>query len=211
MGRIFAIGDIHGRLTALNRLLDKLDIDRVEDEIVFLGDYIDRGPDSVGVLDRIISLEEHGHRVVPLKGNHEAMLAEFLMGHEVDRYLMNGGQAALDDYRRRDIDPLRDGLPWEHLALFGRMRFLHRARGAVFVHAGLRPGVELGDQSEHDLIWIRREFFDGPTDWPFTVVFGHTPFPEPLIRGDIIGLDIGAGYGGPITCLIWPDRVFVQS
>ncbi len=209
-GRIFAVGDIHGRLRLLDELLAALPLDWSRDKLVFLGDYIDRGPDSKGVIERLLSLEESGLDTVFLKGNHEIMLRDYLEGRNKERFLLNGGKATLRSYALPGQAPGDVSLPQSHLDFMGRLRLYFETNDTIFVHAGLKPGVPLKDQGPEDLLWIREEFFSSGFDWGKTIVFGHTPFEEPFREGRLIGLDTGAGYGGRLTCLVWPDLEFVQ-
>ncbi len=212
MGRIFAIGDIHGHLTKLEELLGKLPIDPQVDEVVFLGDYIDRGPDSMAVMDRLVALSRSLPRATFLMGNHESMFLEDYLGRTNEpRFFFNGGASTLQSYNRRGIDPRRDGLPAEHREFLGRLKLWRESEGWVFVHAGLRPGLPLIRQDRRDLLWIREEFYSAESDWPYRVVFGHTPFQKPYRRGRLTGIDTGAAYGGKLTCLVIPDEEFIQA
>ena len=162
----YAIGDIHGCLEPLDQLLEKI-APRPEDELVFVGDYIDRGPQSREVVDRLLALP---HRCVFLMGNHERMLLDFLAGEEEDIYLENGGRATLASYGG---DP--DHIPAAHLAFFHSLRPMYETPDYLFVHAGIRPMVPVAEQGAHDLIWIRHEFFKFIGKYPKPVIFGHTP------------------------------------
>ncbi len=208
--RIFAVGDIHGQLGLLDELLAALPLEPEKDELVFLGDYIDRGPDPRGVLERLIILEKAGFKAVFLKGNHEAMLLDYLAGRGRNKFLFNGGTATLQSYSSSGRDIGEVSLPPEHLDFIRRLKLYYETGDTIFVHAGLRPGLPLEDQDPEDLIWIRDEFFSSEYDWGKTIVFGHTPFGEPFVGGRLIGLDTGAGYGGRLTCLVLPEKEFIQ-
>ncbi len=138
----YAIGDIHGCLESLDQLLKKI-TPRPEDELVFVGDYIDRGPQSREVVDRLLTLP---HRCVFLMGNHERMLLDFLAGEDEDIYLENGGRATLASYGG---DP--DDIPAAHLAFFHNLRPMYETPDYLFVHAGIRPMVPVAEQGAHDL------------------------------------------------------------
>ncbi len=209
-GRIFAVGDIHGQLGLLDKLLAAIDLEPKTDLMVFLGDYLDRGPDPRGVLERLILLEKAGFPAVFLKGNHEAMLLDYLVGQKEARYLFNGGTATLQSYALPGQGLEDVSIPKEHLDFIKRLRLYYQTGDTIFVHAGLRPGISLKDQDPEDLIWIRDEFFSSGYDWGKTIVFGHTPFGEPFRAGRLIGLDTGAGYSGNLTCLVLPDQEFIQ-
>lgn len=212
MGRIFAFGDIHGHLTKLESLLNCIPFNPTEDELIFLGDYIDRGPHSKEVVERLIALQESGAKTVFLRGNHEEMLlAEYLTGRFPELYHLNGGGATLRSYGLEQIPPTQARLPARHKAFFDSLLLYHRQEGYIFVHAGLKPGPPLEEQSAHDLLWIREEFFLREYDWPETIVFGHTPFAQPFLQGRMIGIDTGAAYGGRLTCLVLPEAEFIQS
>ncbi len=196
----YVIGDIHGCLGPLDKLLGKI-APRRGDEVVFVGDYIDRGPQSREVVDRLLGLP---HRCVFLMGNHERMLLDFLAGDDEDLYLENGGRATLESYGGPE------SIPAAHLAFFRRLRPMYETPDYLFVHAGIRPLTPLTDQSAHDLIWIRQEFFKFIGKYPKPVIFGHTPLRQVLMADDRIGIDTGCVYGGKLTCLKLPSRELIQ-
>jgi len=203
-GRLLAIGDIHGCLGSLEMLLDIVSPTK-DDRLVFLGDYIDRGPDGKGVLDFLLALAQTSPQTIFLKGNHEAMFLDFLAGRNELLYLANGGAATLASYR--DGGEIR--IPPSHLAFLRDLPLYHDTGRFLFVHAGLRPGIPLKGQKEADLLWIRDEFLDSDYDWGRTVVFGHTPLPHPLLTPTRIGLDTGAAYGRQLTCCdVLPRRLW---
>lgn len=213
--RLYAIGDIHGCRAELDSLLALIEADPaegVEKRLVFLGDYVDRGPDSRGVLDRLIALAAGSPQAVFLKGNHEAAMLDFLRAPETgDAWLQWGGEETLESY---GVDPVarppsaiaadfRDRLPAAHRAFLEGLE-LHRAFGDyLFVHAGLRPGVALDAQEERDLLWIRGEFHNAPADKrpDKVVVHGHHPGRKPIDAGWRIAVDTGACYGGKLTAV----------
>lgn len=194
-GRLLAVGDIHGCLDLLRQLLAKV-APGTEDQVVFLGDYIDRGPDSRGVIDYLLEFRACWPQTVFLKGNHEAMLLDYLAGRERLRYLLNGGETTLYNYRGEE------GLqiPAEHLQFLHGLRLYFETEHFIFAHAGLRPEVSLKNQQEEDLLWIREDFLNSNYCWGKTVVFGHTPLRKPQLSDDRIGLDTGAVYGRTLTC-----------
>lgn len=204
---ILAVGDLHARLDLLTRLLGELRPTLPADtRLVFLGDYIDRGPDAAQVVQRLINLERESPETVFLLGNHERMLLDALEGRRVPIFLYNGGQETLASY---GLGPEEiDLLPQAHLDFFRRLRLTYETDDYIFVHAGLRPGVSTAAQQERDLIWIRDEFYDAGHDFGKTVVFGHTPFGQPLVRPGLIGIDTGAVYGNVLTCLLLPEQRF---
>lgn len=224
--RIYAIGDIHGRLDMLDTLLGRIgdDADGLENaQLIFLGDYVDRGLDSRGVIDRLIDLRERYPGSVFLKGNHEAMLLDFL--HEpgdLPHWLDWGGMETLESYDVEALglpaemigDQFRARLPAAHLAFLGDLALTHREGDYLFVHAGVRPGTPLENQVEEDLIWIRKRFHNAaPEERPSAViVHGHTPESKPLDAGWRICVDTGACYGGMLTAvaLVGDTRRFIS-
>ena len=208
MERIFAVGDIHGCLDKLVSLMGMIHVDPERDTIVFIGDYIDRGSESKGVVDFLIELAERHSRVVFLKGNHEQMFDFYL--NETDKlwFLANGGQSTLDSYLREDTPPGSDLIPQAHLEFFKNLRHYHETEEYIFVHAGLKAHVPLEKQDEWDMLWIRDEFIFSDFDFGKRVIFGHTPFYEPLVLSNKIGIDTGAVYGNKLTCVELPIENF---
>ena len=192
MGRIFAVGDIHGALDKLSAMLDKLVIDRKTDSLLFIGDYVDRGPQSFEVVDLLVEVKRLYPETIFLRGNHEAMFLEYLSGENRFNFLANGGHSTLEGYRRRAApdDPLP--VPAEHLTFLESTVLRHETDRYIFVHAGMRPRIPLAQQVERDLLWIRHDFIQSDCDFGKQVVFGHTPFKEPLVTRHKIGIDTGA-------------------
>lgn len=208
---IYAIGDIHGHLDSLERLMEKIEPDLEKDQLVFMGDYIDRGPHSKGVVDYILRLRNAAPRqnVVCLKGNHEAMFLNFLKGEDMELFLLNGGLSTIKEYWGRNWDQLEKlVLPPDHEAFFRELQLYYETPDYIFVHGGLKPGVPLEAQDEEDLLWIRGEFITALDDFGRKVVFGHTPFRQPLVLPNKIGIDTGAVYGNVLTCLKLPQEQF---
>jgi serine/threonine protein phosphatase 1 len=208
---IYAIGDIHGHLDSLERLMEKIQPDLEKDQLVFMGDYIDRGPNSKGVVDYILRLRNAAPRqnVVCLKGNHEAMFLNFLKGEDMELFLLNGGLSTIKEYWGRNWDQLEKlVLPPDHEAFFRELPLYYETPDYIFVHGGLKPGVPLEEQDEEDLLWIRGEFITALDDFGRKVVFGHTPFRQPLVLPNKIGIDTGAVYGNVLTCLKLPQEQF---
>ena len=211
-GRIFAIGDIHGCNHELRKLLPRIEPDPLTDTVVFLGDYIDRGPDSRGVIDTILDFKRAFPDAICLKGNHEDMfLDSYLNEKNVDLYFYNRGASTLYSYGVSIADfPAVKFLPEEHLKFFTNLPLYYETDDYIFVHAGLRPKVSLEEQSLEDLLWIRDEFINSRWNFGKTVVFGHTPLAEPLIEKNKIGIDTGVVYGGHLTCLELPSLKIIQ-
>jgi serine/threonine protein phosphatase 1 len=210
-GRIFAIGDIHGFLNKLRELMAKIDPDPLQDELVFLGDYIDRGPQSKEVIDYVLEIKEKYPRSVFLIGNHEFMFLEYLTNRkEPWTFLLNGGIETVHSYELIGDDP-EANLPADHYAFFNSLKPYYETEDYIFVHAGLRADVPLQEQTLDDLLWIRREFIESTHDFGKLVVFGHTPVPRPLMHHNKLGIDTGAGYGGMLTCVELPSTVFYSA
>ncbi len=208
MNRIFAIGDIHGCFDKIHALLARLPADHTRDKIVFLGDYVDRGPDSKKVLDLVIGLhKEYPSSFVFLKGNHEAMFLDYLENGPLKQsFLEFGGTKTLESYGGNDFDA---NIPKDHLEFLKGLETIYVTERFCFVHAGLRPGIPIEEQREDDLLWIRFKFIKSNYDWGKRVIFGHTPFDTPLIEANKIGIDTGAVYGGRLTCLVLPEIEFI--
>lgn len=208
MGRIFAIGDIHGCLDKLVALMDMVDIDLKEDSLVFVGDYIDRGPRSKKVVDYLIDLKRQEPRVVLLKGNHELMLEHYLSGTDTATFMFNGGRETLDSYLRCGEGTQGYPIPTPHLEFFRNLSLCYETDNYIFVHAGLKANISLEDQDEWDMLWTRDEFIASDFDFGKRVIFGHTPFREPLVLDNKIGIDTGAVYGNKLTCVELPSVKF---
>jgi len=228
--RVYAIGDIHGRadlLAALHRMIcdDAAARPVARHVVVYVGDYIDRGPDSRAVIDLLLDAPLAGFESVHLLGNHEAFLLEFLddAGAGPD-WLFNGGAETLASYGVESPWPFGDPpdrmqaefrrrLPARHLTFLRDLRLSHVEGGYLFVHAGVRPGVPLDRQERHDLLWIRDEFLDSGADLGKVVVHGHSIADEPERRRNRIGIDTGAYMTGRLTCLVLEgaDRRFLAT
>jgi serine/threonine protein phosphatase 1 len=219
---LYAIGDVHGCLDQLRRLeaMIAADAAAVEGEkwLVMLGDYVDRGPASAGVLDHLLAPPPPGFRRICLKGNHETMLLQALAeGVAPAHWLEFGGaatllsygldQAAVDELRRgrlrggRHRQLLEAHIPEEHLQFLRQLPLMLCVPGFIFAHAGLRPGVRPEDQVEEDLIWIREAFLEAGHDFGSVVVHGHTPAVEPYRSALRIGIDTGCFMSGRLTAL----------
>jgi serine/threonine protein phosphatase 1 len=206
--RVFVIGDIHGCLEMLKRLLDKIKWCPDQDKLIFLGDYIDRGNDSRGVIEYILKLKNTSSIIQCLMGNHEQLFLEFLDGGDITTFLVNGGMATLNSYLIEDQKPGELVVPVEHIDFLNSLPKWIELEDHFFVHAGLRPGVQIQEQAVEDLLWIREPFIYSDYDFGKKVIFGHTPFPEPFIMENKIGLDTGAVYGNKLTCIELPSAKF---
>ncbi len=213
MNKIFAIGDIHGCFNQLQKLIKNLAIDQQCDTLVFIGDYIDRGSSVKEVVDYVIGLRSDFKNIVCLMGNHEQMLLNYLVGIDEKMYLYNGGTATLLSYgiSCSSIPQTRKAaIPPSHLLFFQSLLPYYETKDYIFVHAGLIPGLSLGEQTVHDLLWVRQEFIYSEHDFGKLVIFGHTPFRSPLIRPNKIGIDTGAVSGGRLTCVELPAVIIHQ-
>jgi len=214
----YVIGDIHGCIAELSRLLDALPLTK-GDRVVFLGDYIDRGADSCGVVSHLLSFRQDHPSIefVFLKGNHEDMLLSFLglSGQHGDMFLINGGRATLASYgveiQNANAQSALSAIPSEHLAFFQALKNLFLADSFLCVHAGINPQKSLAEQSQDELLWIRNAFIYGSHALPYTVLFGHTPQPTVFFNLPYkIGLDTGLVYGNMLTCLELDEKVLFQ-
>lgn len=206
--RLFIVGDIHGCLDPLKRMMDKIDWRPEEDGLIFLGDYIDRGVDSKGVVDYIIEISNSSPLVQCLMGNHENILLDFLNSGDPRLLLLNGGITTLESYQVEEKGEKEALIPAEHVAFFESLFLYIELDEYYVVHAGFRPGVEVEKQATEDLIWIREPFIFSDYDFGKKVIFGHTPLAEPLVMDNKIGLDTGAVYGNKLTCLEIPRMKF---
>jgi serine/threonine protein phosphatase 1 len=216
--RVYAVGDIHGRrdkLAALHRLIaDDIAARPVGHAVlVYLGDYIDQGPDSAGVIALLIAGPPVPRvAVVNLLGDHERMLLDALSGDRAAAtdWLWAGGKEALTSWGL-DPDLPRDAweaaLPPDHLAWLRGLRLMHREGNYLFVHGGIRPGIALDRQSRDDLVSMRQPFLSTEQDFGAIVVHGHSSHPAVQIMTNRIGLDTGAGYGAKLSCAVLEDDV----
>jgi len=217
--RIFAIGDIHGCNDELSCLLEHLRVKEKltqEDQVVFIGDYIDRGPNAFAVVELLLQLKKDFPATVFLKGNHEDMFLDFLgfPGRMGEAFLDNGGASTLFSYGVRDLskpNAIKDELPVEHRNFFTSLQDCMSLQGYFFVHAGVNPSVPLDEQSEDDLFWIRDEFILFPHQFEKLVLFGHTPYHEVMMHLPFkIGLDTGLVYGNKLSCLELKSKKLLQ-
>jgi serine/threonine protein phosphatase 1 len=217
--RLYVIGDIHGRSDLLDKIIAEisrdLDVRPPAGALaVTLGDYIDRGPDSRGVLDRL-TRQAFPTRHVALKGNHEELFQSFLINPAVGaqwRHL--GGLETLHSYgvavgqlmRGKGFEEasaaLRSAVPEEHLGFLAALKLSVSVSGYFFCHAGVRPGIPLERQQARDLLWIRDEFLNSKSNFGKIVVHGHSPVEQPEILPNRINLDTGAFATGRLTCLV---------
>ena len=217
--RAYAVGDIHGRVDLLEHLLAKIHADlqhrpAPKTLLVFVGDLVDRGPSSAQVIERLRCYRRDGVRPVFLLGNHEEVLLRIIAGDSsvVESWLKFGGLQCLQSYgvtlasiRGRSaeqvVEIVRASVPPEHVEFLESFADSCRFGDYLFVHAGIRPGVEVDQQSQADLRWIREPFLFDETDHGFVVVHGHTITDEVEERPNRIGIDTGAYRSGVLTAL----------
>jgi serine/threonine protein phosphatase 1 len=228
--RTYAIGDIHGQLSELERAhaLIAADRDRTGDTdspVVHIGDLCDRGPDTRGVVDFLRDGQANGENWIVLKGNHDRLMAWFLEPFpRHDPYLLVdytwlheriGGFDSLASYgvTYSDRDRVyrvhsaaREAVPQTHIDFLAALPLTYERGECFFCHAGVRPGVPLAEQTETDLLWIREEFHESDADHGRLIVHGHTPVEHATHYGNRINLDSGAGYGRPIDPVVIEGR-----
>lgn len=222
--RVYAIGDIHGcadRLWALHRLIAE-DLARrpvAAPLLVHIGDYVDRGPDSAGVVARLAEGDPlAGIATVNLMGNHERTMIDALegAGASATDWMISGGREALASWGG-DPDAPRNTwpgfVPPEHMAFLRGLALSHQVGGYLFVHAGVRPGVAVAEQTAQDLLTIRNSFLYSEADFGVVVVHGHTPRHAPEVKPNRIAIDTGAVFGGKLTCAVLEEGVvgFLQT
>ena len=218
---IYAIGDIHGQHDELLRVLALIEADGgAQAEIVFIGDYTDRGPASAAVLDTLIEGVEEGKPWRCLMGNHDRMFSWFMRDYPLhDAYLpvylywlheRLGGDTTLASYgiemtqtERQTVvhEKAKAVVPQAHIDFLNSLSHSYQTDDLFFAHAGIRPGIALNEQTEHDLLWIRKEFHKDTRDHGKLIVHGHTPVEQATHYGNRINIDAGAGYGRPLCAV----------
>lgn len=216
--RVYAFGDIHGRSDLLEKMFTVIDADIAENPVdrpieVFLGDYIDRGPDSAHTIDLLLERSLYSETVF-LRGNHEAFFLEVLRDPaKIDLWRQLGGQQTLISYGVRPtlnpnpaeqaslISKLMQIMPADHLRFLQNLKPFFVCGDFFFVHGGVRPGIPLTEQEESDLLWIRNEFLDSDENFGKYIVHGHTPVEKPDMRPNRINIDTGAYATGNLTLL----------
>ncbi len=221
--RSYAIGDIHGHLDKLKAAharvaADQARVGDVDAPLVHLGDLVDRGPDSAGVIEYLARAQETDPRIVVLKGNHDALF-EAVLTHEPDPYAshyMSGGMGGGATIRSYGVDTdqpaeaiyaaLARAVPDHHRAFLAALPYSFAYGSCFFAHAGIRPGVPFEAQTVEDLTWIRYEFLDDTRDHGALIVHGHTPVDHVEHHGNRLNLDTGAGFGGPVSAVAIEGR-----
>lgn len=223
MTSVYAIGDIHGQSEQLDTALARVEADGgAGAKVVFVGDYVDRGPDSQGVIDRILAGLDAGRDWTCLKGNHDRFFERFLAEPEpqFDPHLLVGyhwfhdalgGRETIGSYgieipnriRQSDLAAeVRRTVPERHKRFLRTLQLSHHVGDLFFAHAGVRPGVPLAQQVENDLLWIRQEFLEDRSDHQALVVHGHTPVDHPELLSNRLAIDTGAGYGRELVPVV---------
>jgi serine/threonine protein phosphatase 1 len=203
----YAIGDVHGCLDKLTELLARCRAHAGDHphRLVFVGDYVDRGPDSRGVVELLLRVERDvGAEVICLRGNHEAMMLDAVHTNDEGLWLLNGGGETLLSYGARDA---RD-MPAAHLDWIAGLPLSFDDGRRLFVHAGVNPMLPLDRQAEQDLLWIREPFLSSRRDFGRFIVHGHTPLATgtPDLRPNRLNIDTAAVFGGPLTAAVFDDQ-----
>ncbi|MBN2630292.1 MAG: serine/threonine protein phosphatase [Rhodobacteraceae bacterium] len=220
----YAIGDIHGHLGLLRGVHDLISADMArhgQGQVVHVGDLVDRGPDSRGVIDFLRDGIAQGQDWVVLKGNHDRMFTLFMAdpcardaGLRAQFSWLHprlGGAETLESYgvrspADRPITPVHSdavaAVPKAHIAFLDALPTSHRVGDVVFVHAGIRPNIALKDQTETDLLWIRAAFLDHIGPHEALIVHGHTAIDTPTHYGNRVNIDSSAAYGGPLSAIV---------
>lgn len=228
--RLYAIGDIHGQRDMLRAAHARIaaDRDRCGDAmapLVHLGDHTDRGPDSRGVIDDLVTGMARGEPWHSIRGNHDQLFLDFLSftgegdpRRDTALYWLKpnlGGPATLSSYgvdviAHRNVDDIQAkalaAVPDSHRRFLEGLPYVHETPELICVHAGIRPGIPLDKQDPDDLIWIRTEFLEDTRDHGRVVVHGHTPAERPENHGNRVNLDTGAGYDRPLTAAVFEGR-----
>ncbi|TJZ93288.1 serine/threonine protein phosphatase [Paracoccus gahaiensis] len=219
--RLYAIGDIHGQLDLLKAAHERIFDDGGRDAVIaHVGDLIDRGPDSRGVVEHLLRGQRAGRPWIVTRGNHDRFLPAFLRTPDwIDPGLSSGqhwvdhpGLGAGATLRSYGVDPdqpraavlkaARRAVPADHAQFLAALPLWYLHPLALVVHAGIRPGIDLQHQAEDDLVWIREGFLDCPADFGVLVVHGHTALDRPTRHANRLNLDGGAAYGRPLSAAV---------
>jgi len=229
--RAYAVGDVHGRLDLLDKMISLIEADLDQHParralLVFLGDIIDRGPASAQAIERLRIYRHPNVRTIFLLGNHEEVLLRILNGERgiLDSWLRFGGGECLASYgvdpktvkalpERDALKLIRQSVPEDHRKFIGEWADTLRFGDYLFVHAGIRPSIDLSMQSQSDLRWIRQPFLDDEADHGFVIVHGHTISQDVVERPNRVGIDTGAYRTGVLTALVLDgeNRRFIQA
>jgi serine/threonine protein phosphatase 1 len=221
----FVVGDVHGRLWLLKQLIEETGIDTKNDKIVFLGDLIDRGENSPGVVEYVTKLKKENKNVITLRGNHEQMLLDFIDNCDLNwLHPANGGGKTLAQYG----SPIEEfagfsnlNIPGHHLDYFRSTILFHEDEHAIYVHAGLTPGLHPSDDTPHNLLWSRNQTFYDYYNGKLCF-FGHTPTRyihsgmllhehAVFVGKHAVGMDTGYKEDDPLSCLRMEDKMVFQK
>ena len=223
--RVYAIGDIHGHLGLLRTAHRRIAEDRartqdMEAPVIHIGDLVDRGPDSAGVIDHLLAGQIAGHPWIVLKGNHDRMFSLFLAGRRDPQlrpiydwwHPRLGGLTTLQSYGldtdaapEKLFETAQTAVPAAHREFLADLPLSWAIGDLLFVHAGIRPGTPLSQQTEDDLVWIRDPFLNHPGPHPWLVVHGHTHIETACHYGHRVNIDSSAAYGGPLTAVVFEN------
>jgi serine/threonine protein phosphatase 1 len=211
--KVFAVGDIHGCFQKLEKLLNRLPVDPERDFLIFLGDYLNRGPDSQQVIRLLIEVKRKVRNAVFLLGNHEHGLLEYARTGDPEHLRTIrplGLEATLESYENSPVRSMRDlsFLPEDHRNFIEHLVPYYRLGDYLFIHAGVIPGEDLDHCSLDRLLMVRDTFLSYRGHLDATVVFGHTPFETPFVTENKIGIDTGAVYGNLLTAVELPRLRF---
>ena len=224
--RLYVIGDIHGCIDLLREKHARIEADvttngaAVECTVIYLGDYIDGGPSSRDVIETVMGDAPKGTKKITLMGNHEKLLLDFLDDARAgERWLELFGGETLESYGvtvpsgyvgRKQLlamqSALRTKLPKKHIHFLKSLRPYYICGDYAFVHAGIRPGTSISDQSPEDLLWIRNEFLSSRMEHEKVIVHGHSFSRRPRVRAYRIGIDTGSFFTGKLACLVLEQR-----
>ncbi len=221
---VYVIPDIHGQLAMLEIALSRVERDGGHAaQVIFLGDYVDRGPDSRRVIDRLMAGQKTGRNWITLRGNHDQMFLDFLNTGQIENTRFSnpdytwlhdrlGGGETLASYgvAASEAEPnhakAQQAVPAHHREWLSSLPFYHLTADILFVHAGIIPDLPIEHQPEEELLWIRGPFLDHPAAHPWLIVHGHTALKHPRHHGNRINLDGGAGWGRPLWTAVFEGR-----
>jgi serine/threonine protein phosphatase 1 len=214
--KFVAIGDIHGCVLTVKKLLEDLLIEHKDRKFVFVGDYIDRGPDSKKTIEYLIEFSKT-YACVFLRGNHEQMLLDFQNGEPLEQWQRNGGKTTYMNYLN---EKKKFELPYQHFHFLQNTRLFFESKDFFFVHAGVDPELSIEESKmnknlHYDFLWTREHLHES-NNWVKTVVFGHTPVSEPINKQNMIGIDTGCVFKhlpglGRLTAVLLPEKVFIHQ
>ena len=213
--KTFVVGDIHGEISQLKALLNRIQYDK-KTNIIFLGDFIDRGEDSYKTFIFLKKLKEENNNAIFLRGNHEQMMIDSLLNKKVKNNMykkedamivwqQNGGEKTIRDFKNNK-SLLIEAAEW-----FDKLPYIYETNNYIFVHAGINPNKRIYEQNKNDFLWIRNKFIKASKfKTNKTIIAGHTPFEKPQVLGNKILIDTGAGKGGKITIMDISNGKFIQ-